>query len=106
MPEVPSKTHLDAHADQTLAAVRDMREDLSGMGGAGHLLSLSDGLAVVLREQFPGVAELGRITLAVAGALESIENAGRAMGCPLSRLELSAIAALAAEQLEREADHG
>jgi hypothetical protein len=103
MPEVPSKTSLDAHADQHLAAARDLRAELAeACGGDDLLLTLGDALAVILREQFPGVRKLGRITLAVAVSLESIRAAGESGDRPVSRLELSAVAVLAAERLERE----
>ena len=99
IPPPPSKTHMDACADQHLAAARELR---AALGDGDRLVSLADGLAVILREQFPSQRQLGRIALAVASAMESIHSAAQGRGRPLSRLELVAVAALAAEALERE----
>jgi len=107
MPEVPSKTYLDAEADQSLAAVRDMRAELAALCGEGdRLFVLADSLAALLREQFPHDAALGRITLAVAGGLEAIRSATESRGVPLERPELAAVAALAAERLDRGESRG
>jgi hypothetical protein len=64
-------------------------------------------MADILREQFPGERALGRITLAVTGALESIRAAAEGRGAPMAPLEVAAVASLAAERLDREeADRG
>lgn len=103
VPLIPPKVTLDAAADQTLAAVREMRAEIGDLCGYDdQLLALGRTLAGVLREQFPAVPALGRVTLAVAVSLESIRRAGEARGAALSPLELAAVASLAAEQLDRE----
>lgn len=103
MTDLPSKTALDAYTDQALASARDLRAELPEIGPAGdQLLILGDTMACVLREQFPAATDLGRVTLAVASSLAAVETAAALRGYVLSRLELSAVANLAAEQLERE----
>ena len=106
MPDVPPKAFLDARDDQLMATLRDARADLEAAGDTGFL-GMGAALANLLREQFPGEASLGRITLAVAKSLGSVMAATAAEGRPLTRTELVAIGGLAAEQLDREgAGHG
>lgn len=102
MPDVPPKAYLDSRDDQLMAAVRDARAELAETGGT-ELLALGEALAVLLREQFPAEAGLGRITLAVAKALASVQGAAESRRRrPYSRIELAVIGGLAAEQLDRE----
>lgn len=84
MAKTPTKASLDAESDQQMAALRDVRADLEEAGDA-EILTLAEALAVLLREQFPADAALGRITLAVAGALESILAATEVRGRKFSR---------------------
>jgi hypothetical protein len=102
--DLPSKVSLDANADQALASARDLRAEMAGIGpGGDQLLVLGETMAGLLREQFPAAPDLGRVALAVSLALSSVETAAQVHGYVLSRLELNAVASLAAEQLEREA---
>jgi hypothetical protein len=99
----PSKVSLDASADQQLAEMREMRAKLEALGPIGdELLFLGESMALLLREQFPAERSLGRITLAVAQSLQALESAAQSKGYPLGSIELTAIAQLAAEQLDRE----
>jgi hypothetical protein len=99
----PSKTVLDAQSDQAMAVARDLRGGLLAQAGGGdRLLTYGIGLAVILREQFPGNRDLGRIVLAVARSLRALGRAAEAGGAPLGPREIMAVAALAAEQLDRE----
>ena len=103
MTEVIPKVSMDARTDQALAAARDMRAGMARDSGAGdRRLALGDEVTARLREQFPAMPELGRVTLAVAASLEAVRRAGEADGAPLTWRELAAVAGLAAEQLDRE----
>jgi hypothetical protein len=102
VPEIPSKTYLDARDDQLMAEVRDARAELAEEGGE-ELLVPGGAFAALRRAQFPAEASLGRVVLAVAKCLASIQGAAETKGRQFSRLELMAIGGLAAEQLEREA---
>jgi hypothetical protein len=84
---LPPKVALDAETDQALAFARDHR--------------LSHG-SLAVREQFgPGN---GRIVMAVTQAISCVEKVMREdYAMPMSPGQLIVIAALAAEQLEREA---
>jgi len=101
VPDLPSKAYLDSRDDQLMAAIRDARAELQARGGE-ELLALGAGLADLLRRQFPGEAALGRVTLAVAKSLASIEKAAEMQGRRFSRTDLVTIGGLAAEQLDRE----
>lgn len=103
MAEALRKASLDAHVDQRMMAVRDARTVLAALSGEGNtFLTVSDMLAGVLREQFPGTPDLGRIVLAVMVAMDSLRGAQEMAGYPLSVEELMTVTGLAAEHLDRE----
>jgi hypothetical protein len=98
----PPKSALDAHADQGLAHMRNVRELLAEAGPEGRLLlTLADGLAAPLREQFPGVPA-GRVLMAAVQSLTAMKEEFADKGLDDADAVLS-VAALAAEQLDREA---
>jgi hypothetical protein len=95
--QMPPKVVLDAETDQALAFARDHR-----LSHGSLATILAEGIADQVREQFgPGN---GRIVMAVAQAINGVEKAMREeYAMPMSPGQLIVIAALAAEQLEREA---
>lgn len=101
MTDAPMKASLDAHADQKLAGMRDLREVLALLGSEGEgILALADTMASVLRGQFPDTPHLGRIAVAVLTSADSLRGAFMLKGTLLSSSEVSAIVGLAAEKLE------
>jgi hypothetical protein len=108
MPDFSSKIRMDALSDQAMAAAGDMRAARQLADGADDPLTvLADAMADLLRGQFPGETALGRITLAVAVAYESTRStAAEDFGLRLGRREMAAVAGMAAERLDRDADHG
>jgi hypothetical protein len=94
---LPPKVALDADTDQALALIRDHR-----LSHGSLATILAEGVADQIREQFgPGN---GRIVMAVAQAVGCVEKIMREeYGASMKPGQLVVIAALAAEQLEREA---
>lgn len=97
---VPPKAALDASTDQALAHFRDTRAALWDDTGDFYT-DMADGMATLIAEQFPG-QPAGRIVMAAAQALRGI-----AVNLPpevrSSPDVLLAIAAMAAERLDRQA---
>lgn len=102
VPGVPPGTYLTARDDQLMMTVRDGRRALEEAGDT-EFLALAAAVAASLRGQFPGERSLGRIALAVARELGSVQKAAALKGRDCSWLEVTSIGALAAEQLDREA---
>jgi len=101
LPPPPPKAALDAAADQALAHVRDMRAVLAESGPEGSLLlTLGDAMAGPLREQFPGIPA-GRVLMAAVQSLTAMKEKFADKGFNDADMLLS-VAALAAEQLDRE----
>lgn len=99
---VPPKAALDATADQGLAWIRDCRKALATAGPEGRLyLILGEAMAAPLREQFPGIPA-GRVLIAAVQSMKGLKEKFAAEGFDDADALLS-VAALAAEQLEREA---
>ena len=95
----PLKTALDAETDQALAFYRDNRPRLGDSGA--FFAEMGDEMARNTREQFPGI-RTGRIVMAIAQGLKAIDAACAENGVRITVDRLLIIAALAAEQLDRE----
>lgn len=94
---LPPKVALDAETDQAFAFIRDHR-----LSHGSLATILGEGVAEQIREQFgPGN---GRVVMAVAQAIGCVDKIMREEYLmPMSPGQLVVIAAIAAEQLEREA---
>ena len=104
MPDVPSppRAALDATVDQALAHMRDTRGILTAAGKEGEfLLMLGDKMAAPLREQFPGVPA-GRVLMSAVQSMKALKENFADEGFDDADALLG-VAALAAEQLDREA---
>jgi hypothetical protein len=107
MAGLPPKAELDAATDRQIAFMRESREAFTGAGpDADFYLTTSASAAAQLREQFPDIADLGRIVTAVAYSFKAMTDALAEKG--LEDLGgdsdvLVAIHAFAGEQLDREA---
>jgi hypothetical protein len=104
MPEMPRSPALDAQTDQVIAFLRDAGGMLEGPEGAFYKM-LAGAQAAVLREQFPAVADLGRIVVSVAQNIAATSEALRLRGFAQLAEDpfvLMSITALAGQQLDRE----
>jgi hypothetical protein len=102
------KDVLEAGTDETLALAARLRAGGDLADGLGAFVAmLSEGMAAMLAEEFPGVPGLGRVAASVAAQVLAM-HAGTAeeSGVHLDLSMASTILALAGEQLDREARDG
>lgn len=105
MPRVPSRTALAAQTDQVLAATAGARARLAGKDGDFTALT-AEALAKILAAEFPSVPGLGRILVAMSGAMLSLRNTLERRGVDADADALLSVAMLAGEQLDREERRG
>jgi hypothetical protein len=101
---IPEKAVLEELTTQKLAWEKDVRAALEAVGSTDSLdlLAAADGVAGLLRAQFPGGCPLGRMVMALAQALATAAEVYEIDSLNV----LLSVAGLAAEQLEREgAEH-
>lgn len=104
---VPAKADSDALTDQALADTAFMRPFLADGGWQEtFVLAAAGNVAALLREQFPGVRDIGRVVMSAQQALSGIHAGMAGAGMPGDPGVLLLIAGLAGEQLDREARDG
>ena len=97
----PGKVALNAHTDQALAHLRNIREQ--GIDPA--VAALGDELAEMIREQFPGQGVLaGRVLMAAATALTAYGMEMQALGVPPHPWVLVNLLGFTAEALNRDGE--